>query len=228
MTFHIATLMNIKSVTDDLEELLAAHIEELANQADYFHLPLTNIFSFISNVNLSLFSDKDQILNILHNFIQNTIKSHVDEKETLLLLQNIDMTKIQFQYKDIIIILSLFINCPVFNKLNCLYTEKNQLPDLDFEYAIQQKGKEIKKLKQKIKELKSSQEKPKDLESNIFKACKEGKLTSVQWLIEKNILIKTKKSKKMIIHHILTIVFGKMILQFTLHQQTAIFQLFNI
>ena len=38
------------------------------------------------------------------------------------------------------------------------------------------------------------EEKPKDYEPNIFKACKEGKLTSVQWLIEKENVDKNKKS----------------------------------
>ena len=39
-------------------------------------------------------------------------------------------------------------------------------------------------------------EKPKDFEPDIFKACKEGKLKSVQWLIEKEKINKNQKDEK--------------------------------
>ena len=71
----------------------------------------------------------------------------------------------------------------------------------NYEYEVKQKENKIEKLKQRIKEFQSQTkvdfqpitEKPKDFESDIFIACKEGKLTSVQWLIEKENVDKNKK-----------------------------------
>ena len=58
-----------------------------------------------------------------------------------------------------------------------------KLPDKDYEYELHQEE-EIEKLKQK-REYSSIMEQPKDYEPDINKASKEGKLTSVQWLMKK-------------------------------------------
>ena len=49
--------------------------------------------------------------------------------------------------------------------------------------------------KQTIIEFQPITEKPKDFDSNLFRACKKGKLTSVQWLIEKEGINKNEKDK---------------------------------
>ena len=75
------------------------------------------------------------------------------------------------------------------------------MPHKDYEYEIQRKEKEIEKLKslqeqEFLIDYPTITERPKNYEPNIFKACKEGKLTSVQWLIEKEYEDKSKRVEK--------------------------------
>ena len=180
-----------KETIDSLEEVLIQNIEEIQNFEGFFQLPLTNILSIISKVDFTLISDKINVLKLLQNFVQNSIQAHFEEKETILLLQNIDISNIQLSFEEILSILEKFTNCPFLSQICDLYKENKQLPEKDYEYEIKQKDQEIQKLKLQIKNSETKiyfqpiSEKPKDFESNIFKASKEGKLTSVQWLIEK-------------------------------------------
>ena len=150
-----------------------------------------------------MLSEKGNILTILQNFIRNTIKAHSEEKESLMLLQNINTSDIPLSYEEVLSILGLFTNCQILQCLYTLYKENQQLPQKDYDYELNQKDREIEKQRQKIKELESKTkidfqhitEKPKDFESDIFKACKEGKLASVQWLIEKENIDKNIRDK---------------------------------
>ena len=179
-----------KEIIDFLEEILIENIEELSENESFILLPLEYIFSVISKVDLAAFGEKSNILKILQNFIKNTIIAHYEEKETLMLLHSIDTTKIYLSFEEIMSILEYFSNCTILNQLCYLYKEKEQIPDLGSDYQYNEKYQEIEKLKHQINcaEIEKSYQvlqKPKDLESDIFKACKEGKLTSVQWLVEK-------------------------------------------
>ena len=196
---------NREDFIDDLEEMLSENAKELSINEYFFHLPLKHIFSVISRVNFISIDEDDGGFDVLHNFIKNTIHAHFEEKETLLILQNIDIEQILLSYEKTFAILELFTNCPILNHFCRLHKDKQQLPEKDYEYELNQKDSEIEKLKQQNKELQSKQnskstsnfvpilEKPKDLESDIFKACREGKLTSVQWLIEKCHIDKNKR-----------------------------------
>ena len=194
---------NRKDAIDALEENLIDNIEELSKSDDFFTFPLTNIFSVISKVVFSNLNEKSVALNVIKNIVQKTIKAHFNEKETLLLIHNIDITNNFFSYEEIISILELFTNCTFLTELCNSYNEKIQIPEKDFEYEISLRDKEIQKLKQQIsqsdpnKESESKNisnfandvqpisEKPKDIQYNIFTAVLNGQLASVQWLIEK-------------------------------------------
>ena len=193
---------NEKEITEVLEESLTQNIEELSKNANFFNLPLTNIFSIISKIDFKEIKENDKAIEIIQNIIKNIINKHFEEKETILILQNLNLKTFSFSsYEEIFSILELITNCPILVNFCYLYKELNLLPDKDYEFELQQKEIEIEKLKQKINEEISNKfppitEKPKDYEPDIFKACKEGKLTSVQWLIEKENEDKNKKVEK--------------------------------
>ena len=93
----------------------------------------------------------------------------------------------------------MITNCPIILNYCNLSKQLNQLVEKDFEYEIKQKDKKIEKYKRMIIEMKkkySPPKKPEDYEPNIFKACVEGKLSSVQWLIEGEKIDKNQKVEK--------------------------------
>ena len=84
----------------------------------------------------------------------------------------------------------------MFNSCWFLYQEQNKEADIDSEYELQQKDKEIEKLKQEITiHFPPITEKPNDNEPNIFKESKDGKITSVEWLIDKEKVDQNKRVK---------------------------------
>ena len=182
---------NRKDAIEILEEQLIKNVEKLSKNENFFNLPLNNILSVISKVD---FNEIDEITEILHNIIKNIIKAHSKEKETILILQNLNITTISFSHEEIFSILELITNCPILVKYCNLYKEQNKEVDIDYEYEIQQKDKEIEKLRQQMsKKFMPITQKPIDYEPDIFVACQKGKLTSVRWLIEKE---KEDKNKK--------------------------------
>ena len=190
-----------KEAIEVLEEQLSENIEELSKNENFFNLPLNHIFSVISKVDFNEIEESDKIIEIIQNIIKNIISKHFEEKETILILQNLNITTISFSYEEIFSFLELITNCPILFNFCNLFKEQKQLPDVDFTYEIQQKDKEIEKLRQQISDGISNEfppitEKPEDYEPNIFEACKKGKLTSVQLLIEKENEDKNKKVTK--------------------------------
>ena len=135
------------------------------------------------------------VIEIIQNIIKNTINKHFEEKETILILQNLNIKKISFSYEEIFSFLELITNCPVLTNFCNLYKEQNKSVDFDYSYEIQEKEKEISKLKEQIIRMRESnnysiefppiEEKPDDYEPDVFKACEKGKLSSVQWIFER-------------------------------------------
>ena len=181
---------NRKEDIESYEKELSKSVEELSKNEDFYNLPLINIFSVISKVNFNEIDENDKILKIIQNIIKNIIKKHFQEKETILILQNLNVKTISFSYDEIFSLLELIKNCPILVKFCHLHNDIDKEVDLDFDYELEQKDKEIEKLKQEINDnfdfvFHPTSEKPKDYEPDIFKACKEGKMPSVYWLIEK-------------------------------------------
>ena len=177
---------NRKDIISGYEEILSKNVEELSRNENFFNLPLNYIFSIISKVDFNLIEENSKIINITQNMIKNIINKHFEEKETILILQFLNTKTISFSFEEILSLLELIRNCPILVNFCRLYKEQYKEVDFDYEYELQQKNQEIEKLKQKIyKGFSPITEKPNDYEPDIFKACKEGKLTSVQWLIEK-------------------------------------------
>ena len=75
--------------------------------------------------------------------------------------------------------MSLFTQCNIFIQLNQKFHENEKEVDVDVDYLIEQKEKEIKELKKEMLK------KPKDFEPDIFIAARDGKISSLEYLIEK-------------------------------------------
>ena len=193
---------NRKDVIGELEKILVENVEELSKNDDFFHFPLTNILSLMSKVDFSMITGKYNLLEVLHNFVKGTINAHFKEKGTIMLLQGIDIAKLCLSYDEIYSIIELFTNCPILKQFCKLHKENQTQPEIDYDYELHQKDEIIKKLQKENAELLEHQttmyfspinEKPEDFEQDMFKACKEGKLSSVQWLIEKEGFLPFKK-----------------------------------
>ena len=187
-------------VIEVIEEELIDNIEELSENENFFNLSLDSIFSIISKVEFN--ENEENALEIIKNITKNVVKMHSKEKETILILQNINTTTISLSYDEIFSILELITNCPILSNLCNMHKEEGHLVDIDYLYEIDQKNKEIEKLKQEIINLSSNKtvekkavtERPADYEPDIFKACSKGKLETVQWLIEKEFVDKNECS----------------------------------
>ena len=192
---------NRSNIINMMEKKISQNIKEISKTNQFYNLPLNHIFSIISNANFSIIDEN--IVNILQNIISNTIKFHKNEKETLLLLQFFNIENCSLSLEDYIQIIKSFTNCVVLVKLCDLYDQNNKEVDFDYEYELNQKEKIITKMKKELEFshkaiLKSNKnhrktarvfppitEKPDNFISDIFQACKEGNLPSVQYLIEK-------------------------------------------
>ena len=178
---------NKKDVVQELQDNLVNCVSELSQNENFYKLPLINIFAIISQIDLSSLNKSDA-LALIYNIIQNTIKTHNSEKETLLLLHYIDVSSLSLSYDEILSLLGLFSNCSILKQLYHLYeTQKNEI-DRDFEYELEQKDEQINKLKNQLNErenydIKPIAKKPINYET-FFKACQEGKLESVKWFVE--------------------------------------------
>ena len=185
---------NRKETIDAIESALSENVEDLLNDDSFFKLPLTNIFSVFSKIDFNYFDESINAFDVLQNIIKNVIKAHNEEKETLLLLHYIDTSAFSLSLDSIVTIVGLFSNCQILKKLNYLYKESRQIPEKDYEYELLEKDKEIKEYQEQINiNFLPITEKPSNFESNIFRACRDGKLTSVQWLIEKENVSPTTK-----------------------------------
>ena len=185
---------NRKESIKSYEKLLSRCIEELLSNGAFYNLPLKNIFSIISKVDFTEIENYDKTIKIIQKIIKNITEKHSDEKETVLILQYLNVEDISFTWKDIISFLELITNCPILVQLSESYREEKALPEIDYEYALQQKTNEIEKFKQNIELIKEFERIKIRIESaplekpysalDICKACEYGKLTYVKWLVE--------------------------------------------
>ena len=91
---------NQVDVIEDLQNILVRNVEELSKNNEFFTLPLKIIFSVISKVDFSTIDENDDIKIIIKDIIQKTVNKHFEEKETLMILQNIDITNLSLSYES--------------------------------------------------------------------------------------------------------------------------------
>ena len=95
------------NVINEYESKLSKNVEELSKNEKFFNLPLNHIFSIISKVDFNIIEESDKTIEIIQNIIKNIIKMHYKEKETILILQNINTT--EFSHDEIFSLLELLI-----------------------------------------------------------------------------------------------------------------------
>ena len=177
-----------KTGAEFYKKILLNDFENFYQNLSFYSLPLNIILSIIEDID---FSDFDDPLLVIKTLVQN-IDLHFPN-DSALILHSIHANDFLDQCKECVEMLGLFSSCDIFQKLSELYTDESSFPRLDFEYEIQQKEKQILELKAKLNEqdiipsytFDPIIEKPSDFEPDIHKAAYEGKLESVQYLIEK-------------------------------------------
>ena len=175
-----------RGIIKKLEDIIIENIEDISSNLTFFKLPLINILSIISKIDFNQINNNDVMMHLLQDIIKNTVKAHSEEKETLLLLQNIDFNTVSnLNYEEILSLFELFTNCPILVNFCRLHKERNHAIDFDYEYELKNKMKELNELKQSLNKFEPIEIKPNKIDSNLFIACKDGNLDSVQWLVEK-------------------------------------------
>ena len=128
-----------------LEESIAEDIEKATKEKQFFSLPLNNILNIVKKTNLS---EQEDPISLIKTIITKTIENHSEEKETLLLLDSLKTNDIELTLEQCVDILSLFTQCNIFIQLNKRFHENDKEVDIDTYFIIEQKEKEIEKLKQ--------------------------------------------------------------------------------
>ena len=155
---------------DNLEKISSDKIIELSTNEIFFHSPLKHILSYISMIDFSSIDDIDDRFDILKKIIENTINAHSTEKETLLIMQYIDISQFNLSYERFLLFFELFTNCPILKLFCNLYKITEILPEKDYKYDLEQKVNEIDRLKQAIKILQPISEKPEKFEQDLIKS----------------------------------------------------------
>ena len=129
-------------------------------------------------INCQYIKKINKMKSLEHPRAQN--KSEIDDqKESLLILHNIDTT-INTQ-DDILTIFESLSKCPIINQYCNIVKQQRKSISIYYE-SIRKKQNEIENLQKQIDQLKSNNS---VVYIPIFKACKEGDLTSVKYFIEK-------------------------------------------
>ena len=157
------------------EDVIVESIDESVEEDVFFTLPTTKIIEILGK---SSIESTETLIRIVSKMSENK------KEESPLLLNVIDREDATFD--ECVRIISNFIHCPLCKRISQFNEENASLPTRDYD-------REIEDLQRENEELKKSKndtffppvtEKPTDFERDICKAAREGKLSSVQYLVE--------------------------------------------
>ena len=141
----------------------------------FYELPTNEILKIVGKSN---FED----LELLYVFIPRMLA--MKGEESTLLLNVIKMEEATLE--ECIKILSKFKHSQICKRTSELFNEDKELLERDFEHELEELKKENGKLQKETKAyFPPVTEKPSGFESDICEAAYQGKLTSVQYLVEK-------------------------------------------
>lgn len=159
-----------------LEDILSDEIRETIKEESFYCLPINNIVSIIKQGCI------DDASTVAYIASQLNLKK---EKEAIQFLDSFDPSC--FSFDECIDIIGKLTSYPIFKRIDELDKINKSLPDKDYEF-------EIKKLTEKIETMQKDPElllkfepvttKPVSFISNIHEAARQGRIESIQYLIE--------------------------------------------
>ena len=159
---------------ESYEDLIIEEIEKHVKDASFYSLPTEEIVRIIEK---SSINDAKLLMELTGNMSNNK------GKDAVLLLNVISSEEATFE--ECVKIISNFSKCPLLKRLGNLFNSDAILPERDYQYEIDELKKEIEKLKNLPKtSFPPVTMKPDDFVDDIHEAAKNGKLTSVQYLVE--------------------------------------------
>ena len=135
---------------EELKGNLLKNPGKLENVEEFFLLPLNIILSMIPRIDFSCF---DEPILTLQNFIEKILLSHLEEQETILLLQNINIDSISPTYEEYFNIISKFTNCPFLVNFYDIYNKKKSYLNKDYQYEYEKQKEENNELKKLIEQM---------------------------------------------------------------------------
>ena len=167
-----------EKVIDAVEEIIVDSIDKIAKEETFYELPTDTILRIIGK-------GKIEDIELLCEVVSMMCENKGDE--SIQLLKVINPKKATFE--ECIKVLSSFIRCPICKRTGELFQEYKEMHEIKYENQISEIQKVINKLQSTaVEKQANSQSAPKkssDIESNLIKAANEGKLTTIQYLVEK-------------------------------------------
>jgi hypothetical protein len=152
-----------------IREYIAESIEEALEEENFFSLPMNEIVNIIQKSDIS---NPETYSNIISRMYE------VKGGDAAIILNAVEAKEATFE--ECIKIISSLKCSPVCVRLGDLHAEDTKQPEIDYEHTISKLEKEIEQLKKQKKTI----YKPSDFVNDIHEAARQGKLTSVQYLIE--------------------------------------------
>ena len=130
------------------EKQIINHFDEVVDIEDFYNIPIGFILPIVSKIEFSSLSNSSTLMKQL---IKNTIKAHKNEKETILLMTHINAENTNFTLDQCIEIISSFSNSSLCTELGNIYSQNREGDvEVDYEYVLNKKEKEIGELKSQI------------------------------------------------------------------------------
>ena len=168
-----------------LERKISQSFDEFVEIDDFYQLPFSSIKNILNLANISDYTEASA-KPILKTLITKMCEKKKQDAPLLLSVISNPLSTLD----ECMSLLGCFRGCPLCVRTYSLYEEDSRQVDFDYEFEISEKEKVIKQLSEKIQALekivsfKKDMEEPLDYEPNIIEAAIEGKLTSVQYLID--------------------------------------------
>ena len=127
-----------------IENLVVENISELSKDDSLYQIPVQNILSLVRKSDFAQYEDGADIIS---RIVVGTIKAHTDNPDTILLLNELKEERLpQLTLQECVDILQSFTNLDLCVQLG----EQFSLPDIDYEYLLEQKSKEAEHLQSQI------------------------------------------------------------------------------
>ena len=171
----------VASKITNFESVISENIESLYKNEKLYQLPLQNLNSILSKVDIS---SLDNPFDVIKYFIEKTIEKNAGNRETLFLMESIKCKDYEFETSDCINLLALFKQCEICTKLSEKYNQDNQHVEVDWEYRLKEKEDEIGRLKTAALLGGTGLSSDNDRNADIFLAVKQNRIPLVRFLIQ--------------------------------------------